>query len=122
MAEFITQTVGWKPAVRYLGFSTDVNANFVWARGTDSNESYSTLRRILVENGRLRVAIAHGYFDIACPYFADQLAVDLIPAAAGRDRVKLWTYPGGHMFYRRPDSLRQFTRDAAASLYSADPQ
>ena len=89
-----------------------VNEAFVWARGTNSNESYSSLRRALVKSPQLKVLLAHGYTDIACPYFADMLAVDQIPAVAGHDRVRITVYPGGHVFYNRDQSLSAFTRDA----------
>jgi carboxypeptidase C (cathepsin A) len=112
MADFITQVVGWLPPWRYVAYSRDVNRAFVWARGTDENESYSALRRILVENPRLKVLVAHGYTDIACPYFADVIALDQIPAVAGRNEVRAGVYPGGHMFYNRPESLAMFTADA----------
>ena len=112
MTSFISDTLKWKPTIPYMGFSFDVNRSFVWARNTDSNESYSTLRRLLAQNSHLRVMLAHGYSDIACPYFADILAIEQIPTEAGRGRVKISTYPGGHMFYNRTASLRAFTQDA----------
>jgi carboxypeptidase C (cathepsin A) len=112
VADFITRVVGWVPPWRYMAYSRDVNSAFVWARGTDENESYSALRRILVENPRLKVLVAHGYTDIACPYFADVIALDQIPAIAGRNEVRMGVYPGGHMFYNRPESLAAFTSDA----------
>jgi carboxypeptidase C (cathepsin A) len=112
VADFITRVVGWLPPWRYMAYSRDVNRAFVWARGTDENESYSALRRVLVENPRLKVLVAHGYTDIACPYFADVIALDQIPAVAGRNEVRVGVYPGGHMFYNRAESLAAFTADA----------
>ena len=112
MADFITAVVGWKPAWPYIASSRDVNRAFIWARGSNDNESYSALRRILIQTPRLKVLLAHGYTDIACPYFADVMAVDQIPAVAGRDRVQILVYPGGHMFYNRAASLAAFTADA----------
>jgi carboxypeptidase C (cathepsin A) len=115
IADFITRIIGWKPAWPYLAYSSDVNRAFIWARGSNDNESYSSLRTILAENPRLNTLIAHGYTDMACPYFADVIALDQVPAVAGRDRIRLATYPGGHMFYNRPESLAAFTADAKAN-------
>ena len=112
MTDYISRVVGWQPAWSYLAYSKDVNEAFVWARGTNSNESYSSLRRVLVKSPQLKVLLAHGYTDIACPYFADVLAVDQIPAVAGHDRVRITVYPGGHVFYNRDQSLSAFTQDA----------
>ena len=117
MTDYVSRVVGWKPAWRYLAYSKDVNDAFVWARGTNSNESYSALRRVLVKSPQLKVLLAHGYTDIACPYFADVLAIDQIPAVAGRDRVRMAVYPGGHVFYNREGSLSAFTRDAQLNYH-----
>ena len=37
-----------------------------------------------------------------------------MPSFGVKDRVKLDVYPGGHMFYSRPDSGAAFKRDASA--------
>jgi hypothetical protein len=43
-----------------------------------------------------------------------------IPPASGGDRVRLVTFPGGHMFYSRDDS-RAGLRSEAAKLMGAAP-
>jgi carboxypeptidase C (cathepsin A) len=65
----------------------------------------------------MKVLIVHGYNDLSCPFFASRLIVDAIPATAG-GRVTLTSYPGGHMFYSRPDSGAAFRKDVMA-LYGA---
>ena len=67
-------------------------------------QSFGALRNALAADPNLHVVIAHGLFDLVCPYFGSQLLVNQIAPSAGADRVKLLTYPGGHMFYTRPDS------------------
>jgi carboxypeptidase C (cathepsin A) len=112
-ADYITKVVRWKPTWPYMGNNRHVNGTFEWSHGTEAAESYSSLRRILVENTKLRVLIAHGYTDLACPYFADVIALDQVSPDAGRDRLRFTEYPGGHMFYNRPPSLAAFTLDAS---------
>jgi carboxypeptidase C (cathepsin A) len=60
------------------------------------------------------VLIAHGYNDLSCPYFGSRLIVDQMPSFGVENRVRLAVYPGGHMFYSRPDSGAAFKRDALA--------
>jgi carboxypeptidase C (cathepsin A) len=36
-----------------------------------------------------------------------------MPEFGSADRVKIAIYPGGHMFYGRPDSAAAFKRDAS---------
>ena len=51
------------------------------------------------------------------PYFASKLLIDQMPAFGG-GRLGLSVYPGGHMFYSRPESRAAFHKDAA-DLYAA---
>ena len=49
---------------------------------------------------------------------ATVLIVDQMPVMGAPDRVKWRAYPGGHMFYSRPDSQAAMRRDVMA-LYGA---
>ena len=62
----------------------------------------------------MAVMIAHGWDDLSCPFFASRLIVDQMPSFGMAQRVKLDVYPGGHMFYSRPDSGARFRADAKA--------
>jgi carboxypeptidase C (cathepsin A) len=66
----------------------------------------------------MKVLIVHGYDDLSCPFFASRLIVDQMPRMGDPGRVKLNLYPGGHMFYSRPDSMAAFRRDVM-TLYGA---
>ena len=58
----------------------------------------------------MRVIIAHGWNDLSCPFMGSVLTVDQMPLMGDAARVAVREYPGGHMFYSRPDSqaaLRQ---------------
>ena len=61
----------------------------------------------------MKVLVVHGYGDLSCPYFVSRLVIDQMPKAAA-GRVRLSVYPGGHMFYSRPDSGAAFRKDVAA--------
>jgi carboxypeptidase C (cathepsin A) len=54
------------------------------------------------------VLIAHGYNDLACPYFTSRLVIDQLPDFGVSNRVGLAVFPGGHMFYSRPASNAAF--------------
>ena len=113
--DFATRVVGWKAEGRYNALSNDVNNN--WEKGWFSSaESVSDFRKAVAADPKMKVLIVHGYGDLSCPYFASRLIVDQMPKAAA-GRVKLGVYPGGHMFYSRPDSGQAFRRDVAA-LYA----
>jgi carboxypeptidase C (cathepsin A) len=66
----------------------------------------------------MAVMIAHGWDDLSCPYFTSKLVIDQMPSFGQAERIKLHVYPGGHMFYARPDSAQAFKRDAMA-IYGA---
>ena len=113
----MTRTVGWKIDARYNALSYAVNK--MWHRDKDANRgSVAELREAVANDSNLRVLIAHGWDDLSCPFMASVLIVDQMPAMGDATRVQVKSYPGGHMFYARPDSQAQLTRDVRA-LYEA---
>ncbi len=119
MVDFDTRVVGWKAPGRYNALSNTVGR--LWEPGwAQTAESVSALRDALAVDPRMKVLILHGYDDLSCPFFVSQLAVDQIPPTVKGDpgRLQLHLYPGGHMFYSRPDSQAQMRRDVMA-MYGA---
>jgi carboxypeptidase C (cathepsin A) len=117
MVNFVTQTVGWKYTGRYNALSYEVNK--LWHEDDDANEgSVSQLREAVATDPGLRVLIAHGWDDLSCPFMASVLIVDQMPAMGDPTRVQVKEYPGGHMFYARPDSQADLLKDVKA-LYGA---
>jgi carboxypeptidase C (cathepsin A) len=117
MVDFMTRTVGWKVEGRYNALSNAVNQ--AWEKNWFQEvESVSDLRKAAAADPKMRVLIVHGYDDLSCPFFASQLILDQMPPMGDPSRVRLAVYPGGHMFYSRPDSQAAFRRDVMA-LYGA---
>ena len=115
MVNFVTKTVGWKVDARYNALSYQVNR--LWHEDDDANRgSVKELREAVANDPGLRVLIAHGWDDLSCPFMASVLIVDQMPAMGDPERVQVKEYPGGHMFYARPDSQRTL-RDDAEKLY-----
>jgi carboxypeptidase C (cathepsin A) len=117
MVDFVTRTVGWKYEGRYNALSYDVSK--LWHEDEDANEgSVSQLREAVANDPGLRVLIAHGWDDLSCPFMASVLIVDQMPPMGDPTRVQVKEYPGGHMFYARPDSQQSLLKDVKA-LYGA---
>lgn len=117
MVHFVTQTVGWKVDGRYNALSYEVNR--LWHEDDDAQEgSVKELRQAVANDPGLRVLIAHGWDDLSCPFMVSVLAVDQMPAMGDPSRVQVKEYPGGHMFYARPDSQAALTADVK-QLYGA---
>jgi carboxypeptidase C (cathepsin A) len=115
MVDFITNQVGWKTEARYNALSYDVNRQ--WDRD-NSDSPVTDLRKAIANDSKMGVLIAHGWDDLSCPYFGSRLILDQMPRFGQAERVKLRSYPGGHMFYARPGSSAAFKQDAMA-LYGA---
>lgn len=91
-----------------------------WGHGMHNQpQSLSAMRQALALDAHLHVLITHGLFDLVTPYFATQMLLDQIPAGSGGDRVRLTTYPGGHMFYSQDASRAAFRTDAR-KMYEAE--
>jgi carboxypeptidase C (cathepsin A) len=67
----------------------------------------------------LEVLVAHGLFDLVTSYFQSALLLDQLPPTVARDRVRLVTFEGGHMFYDRDDSRRAMRAEAEALVRRA---
>ncbi len=84
--------------------------NWRWDSDHGLPESVMALRRVLSLNPDLRVIVAHGWSDLATPYFESKMILDQFPDF-GEDRVMLFKYRGGHMVYGRGESRAAFRRD-----------
>jgi carboxypeptidase C (cathepsin A) len=105
--------VGWKfEGGAYNALSYDVGKK--WSFEDETPQSVTDLRQALAIDPHMKVLIAHGYTDLSCPFFASQLIIDQIPPMGDANQVSLKLYPGGHMFYSRPDSRAALHRDASA--------
>ena len=110
MVDFDTRIVGWKAEGAYEALSVDVSRK--WDFEDIAPESVTDLRQAMAVDPKMKVLIAHGYTDLSCPFFASQLILDQIPPMGDPNRIRLAVYPGGHMFYSRPDSRAALHKDA----------
>lgn len=106
------------PDLRYELLNNAVNRGWTWGSGRSAPEALGALRGAMALDGNLRVLVVHGFTDLVTPYFASKLLIDQMPALGGGGRLGLSVYPGGHMFYARPDSRAAFHKDGA-DLYAA---
>jgi carboxypeptidase C (cathepsin A) len=109
MVDFVTRVVGWKVEGRYEALSFEVGGN--WEGGIGNVEAVTDLRQALALDPKLKMTIAHGYDDLSCPYFGSKLILEQMPIMGDPNRIQLHVYPGGHMFYSRPDSQAGLRRD-----------
>ncbi|HRD26880.1 MAG TPA: peptidase S10 [Caulobacter sp.] len=116
MVDFVTRVVGWKIEARYNALSDAVNE--AWEDELPTIEAVSAFRKALANDPKMKVLIVHGYDDLSCPYFASRIVIDQLPPMGNPGRVQLKVYPGGHMFYSRPDSGAQMRQDVMA-MYGA---
>jgi carboxypeptidase C (cathepsin A) len=104
----------WRPGSMYQLGNPEVNRAWGWGnRIWNPPQAMTALRSGLALDERMRVLIAHGLFDLLTPYLATQLLLDQIPERAIGSRMRLTTYPGGHMFYLTDGSRAALLNDAA---------
>lgn len=108
MVDYVTRTIGWKADGSYQALSSEVGR--LWERDATA-ESSTALRQAMAIDPSMKVLIVHGFTDIQTPYFQSRLVIDQIPVMGGADQIQLKVYPGGHMFYSRPDSRSAMRRD-----------
>lgn len=110
----------WRVDRPYELQSGDVLRGWQWQNSPYAHESMSSLATVLTDSGT-RVLVAHGLHDLVTPYFAAALQLDQLSYSGSPDRVRLKTYPGGHMFYSRDASRSEFRLDARELLLGDRP-
>ena len=115
MADLL-RTNGKPPSIPYIVSNDNVFQNWRWNDDHGMPESVTALRKMLALDSGLRVMVAHGYSDLATPYFESSLILNQLPDFGGR--VIQRNYRGGHMFYGRDDSRLAFRRDVESFFAS----
>jgi carboxypeptidase C (cathepsin A) len=111
MVDFITRIVGWKATGAYHALSYDVNGQWDSDSAALRRGAVEDLREAVAADPKLRVLIVHGWNDLSCPFMESVLTVDQMPVMGDPSRVAVREYPGGHMFYSRPDSQASLRKD-----------
>ncbi|KAB1072633.1 S10 family peptidase [Methylobacterium planeticum] len=120
MVELYARQLNWRVTnLRYELLNGAVNRGWTWGSGRSAPEAVNALRGALALDGNLRVLVAHGFTDLVTPYFVSKLLIDQLPDYGTEKRLSLAVYPGGHMFYSRPEARAAFQRDVAALYASA---
>jgi len=111
MVDFMTHVVGWKATGAYHALSYDVNGQWDFDSAALRRGAVADLREAVAADAKLRVLIDHGWNDLSCPFMGSVLTVDQMPVMGDPSRVSVREYPGGHMFYSRPDSQAALRKD-----------
>ncbi|MGO3929993.1 S10 family peptidase [Rhodopseudomonas pseudopalustris] len=114
-AELTRNPLKWRPDGSYHLLNSSVAQQWDFGRGRNPVESLTQLREILAIDPKLQVLVTHGLFDLATPYFASQIAIDQLPPFASK-RIKLVTWPGGHMTYARDDARKALRGEVGAMM------
>jgi carboxypeptidase C (cathepsin A) len=111
MVDFVTHVVGWKASGAYHALNYEVNRQWDFDSGALRNGAVADLRQAVAADPKLRVLVVHGWNDLSCPFMGSVLTVDQMPVMGDPSRVSVREYPGGHMFYSRPDSAAALRKD-----------
>jgi carboxypeptidase C (cathepsin A) len=104
MVDFVTRVAGWKTEARYHALNYEVGTQWDFESSALRDGAVGDLREAVAADPKLRVLIVHGWNDLSCPFMGSVLTVDQMPVMGDATRVAVREYPGGHMFYSRPDS------------------
>lgn len=112
MLELYGSKLNYRTERPYVKLNGEVNRSWIWGNSPTPPEAVTDLRESLAIDQRMRVLVVHGYTDLVTPYFASELVLDQLPAFGEGQRVTSIVYPGGHMFYSRDGSRKDFREDA----------
>ena len=114
---YVRNELDYRTDVRYELMNPDVLRAWNWSEGGlgDLPGVGARLRTALSLNPKMKVLLAHGYFDLATPYFASKYVVERLELdATTSPNLRLAVYPGGHMFFTHAEARRQFYADVRA--------
>ena len=117
MVDFVTRVVGLERDARYNALSYEVNGQWDSDGAALRQGAVPDLREAVAADPKLRVLIVHGWNDLSCPFMGSVLTVDQMPVMGDATRVAVHEYPGGHMFYSRPDSRRGASERRAGDVF-----
>jgi carboxypeptidase C (cathepsin A) len=103
MVDFITRTVGWKTDAQYYALSYEVNKDWDRSGPTLREGAVDDLREAVAADPKLNVLIVHGWNDLSCPFMGSLLTQNELPVKLA-GQVQVHEFPGGHMFYTRPEN------------------
>jgi carboxypeptidase C (cathepsin A) len=121
---YVRNELGYKTDVPYQLMNPDVLQAWNWAEAGlgDLPGVGLRMRRALSLNPQLKLLIAHGYFDLATPYFASKYLVERLELdEVTSPHLQITVYAGGHMFYTHGRAREQFYADVKA-LYESSPK
>ncbi|MBS1076349.1 peptidase S10 [Gluconobacter kondonii] len=118
---YAANDLGFKTPLTYDLLSFKVNGSWKWSAGGPSPiHQIPVLNRLLALDPGLRVFVANGYYDVACPFATARWMKDHL--TVGADRVSLHLYQGGHMLYTRPASRHALSADVASWIQADSRQ
>ncbi|EHH69030.1 S10 family peptidase [Gluconobacter morbifer] len=110
---YASNELDFRTPLTYDLLSMKVNSSWKWSDGGPAPvHQIPVLNRLLALDPGLRVFVANGYYDLACPFGTTRWMKDHL--TVGADRVSLHLYQGGHMLYTRPASRHALSLDVAS--------
>lgn len=110
---YVANDLGFRTPLTYDLLSMSVNASWKWSDGGPAPiHQIPVLNKLLALDPGLRVFVANGYYDLACPFGTARWMKDHL--TVGAERVSLHLYQGGHMLYTRPASRHALAQDVNA--------
>lgn len=100
---------------RYTSFNEKIN--LLWDFGRERPNILPRLRSALVQNPKMKLFAACGYFDLAVPFCTVEYSLSKLHLP--HIDLTYGYYEGGHMFYSDPAVLHQFKQDLEAFYKSA---
>jgi carboxypeptidase C (cathepsin A) len=87
-----------------------------WSFNSDGSEFgvVTNLSQAMVDNPKLKVFVANGYFDLACPMGTAEFERERLDPSVDPSRMEMHRYPSGHMVYINPVALHQLKLDLTA--------
>ncbi|CAI3953955.1 Carboxypeptidase C (cathepsin A) (Kex1) (PDB:1AC5) [Commensalibacter communis] len=117
-ATYAAQELKFQTPLTYNLLNMPLNSKWSYTdNGFSIVRGMPILRKLMALNPSMKLFIAHGYFDLVCPFASSQWIINQMPI--NQNRINLKLYKGGHMLYANPNSRAALTHDVQ-QLYLQD--
>jgi carboxypeptidase C (cathepsin A) len=93
-----------------------------WDYGTAGGypDTSDSLRRAMTQNPHMKVMLACGWYDLACPYFAMRFTMSHLGEEPKlKDNIRFRYFHAGHMMYIDTESRKELNKEVAAFIRDA---
>lgn len=111
--QYLLKDLQWPESKVYKALTSLGSWN--WGKGNQYASSLEDLKKLMLQNPKVKIFIATGLYDLAIPYYATEYSIAHLALPENeRKRIVYHRYPAGHMMYLNREIRQSLKKDMQA--------